>query len=108
MVTTTVRMLDWVLGDTSDDWPVLSLGLGLAVLVAISLIQSNLSRQVDERLPEMAPAFFFIDIQPHQVAAFDKILAGFNGTGAYRRVASLRGRIVKIAGKPHCFRLLHS
>ena len=79
---------------------VLSLGLGLAVLVAISLIESNLSRQVDERLPEMAPAFFFIDIQTHQVAAFDKILAGFDGTGAYRRVASLRGRIVKIAGQP--------
>jgi len=29
MVTSSVRMLDWVLGDTSDDWPVLSLGLGL-------------------------------------------------------------------------------
>ena len=79
---------------------VLSLGLGLAVLVAISLIESNLSRQVDERLPEMAPAFFFIDIQTHQVVAFDKILAGFDGTGAYRRVASLRGQIVKIAGQP--------
>ena len=79
---------------------VLSLGLGLTVLVAISLIESNLSRQVDERLPEMAPAFFFIDIQPHQIAAFDKTLAGFDGTGVYRRVASLRGRIVKIAGQP--------
>jgi len=29
MVTTTMRMLNWVLSDTSDAWPVLSLGLSL-------------------------------------------------------------------------------
>ena len=45
---------------------VLALGLGLTVLVAIALIQANLSRQVEERIPKAAPAFFFIDIQPHQ------------------------------------------
>ena len=79
---------------------ILSLGLGLSVLVAIALIEGNLSRQVKERLPDMAPAFFFIDIQPGQTAAFDQVLGGFDGTGEYRRVASLRGRIVKIAGVP--------
>ncbi len=78
----------------------LSLGLGLSVLVAITLIEANLNRQVKERLPEMAPAFFFLDIQPDQVARFDQTVSGFDGTGEYRRVASLRGRIVKIAGKP--------
>ena len=39
---------------------VLSLGLGLAVLVAIALIESNLTRQVDDQLPDMAPAFFLL------------------------------------------------
>jgi len=29
MVTTTMRMLDWVHGNTSNSWPVLSLSLGL-------------------------------------------------------------------------------
>ena len=77
-----------------------SLGLGLSVLVAIALIEGNLSRQVNERLPVSAPAFFFIDIQPDQVAAFDRTVTGFNGVGDYKRVASLRGRIVKIAGVP--------
>jgi len=76
----------------------LSLGLGLSVLVAVSLIQGNLSRQVSERLPEEAPAFFFIDIQPDQVARFDAAVTGIDGTGNYRRVPSLRGRIVKIKG----------
>ena len=79
---------------------VLSLGLGLAVLVAIALIQGNLERQIDERLPETAPAFFFIDIQPHQVEAFDAVVAAVPGSGAWRRVPTLRGRIVRIAGRP--------
>ncbi|MBT4588410.1 MAG: FtsX-like permease family protein [Rhodospirillaceae bacterium] len=79
---------------------VLSLGLGLTVLIAIALIEGNLSRQVNERLPVMAPAFFFIDIQPDQTARFDRAVNSVPGSGDYKRVASLRGRIVKIAGVP--------
>ncbi|MEK9755197.1 MAG: FtsX-like permease family protein, partial [Rhodospirillaceae bacterium] len=79
---------------------VLSLGLGLSVLAAIMLIEGNLSRQIHERLPEKAPAFFFVDIQPDQVAKFDAAVNAIAGTSGYQRVPSLRGRIVKIAGKP--------
>ena len=79
---------------------VVSLGLGISVLVAIALIEGNLNRQIDERIPEEAPAFFFIDIQPDQVDAFDAAVAGIKGTHGFRRVPSLRGRIVEIAGVP--------
>ncbi|NQW01056.1 MAG: FtsX-like permease family protein [Rhodospirillales bacterium] len=79
---------------------VVSLGLGLTVLVAIGLIEGNLSRQISERLPERAPAFFFLDIQPDQVARFDQAVTAIAGTGTYKRVPSLRGRIVKINGTP--------
>ncbi|NQW02388.1 MAG: ABC transporter permease, partial [Rhodospirillales bacterium] len=79
---------------------VVSLGLGLSVLVAIGLIEGNLSRQISERLPEQAPAFFFLDIQPDQVTAFDKAVTSVEGTGDYKRVPSLRGRIVAINGTP--------
>ena len=78
----------------------LSLGLGLTVLIAIALIEGNLSRQVNERLPVMAPAFFFIDIQAKQVASFDQTVNSVSGSGDYKRVATLRGRIVKIGGVP--------
>lgn len=78
----------------------LSLGLALAVLVAVSVIQGNLSRQISERLPEQAPAFFFIDIQSAQVEAFDRAVTGVEGTSGYRRVPSLRGRITAIKGVP--------
>jgi len=79
---------------------VVSLGLGLAVLIAIVLIQANLNRQINERLPNAAPSLFFLDIQPNQVAAFDQTVTGFPDTSDFRRVPSLRGRIVKIAGVP--------
>ncbi len=79
---------------------IISLGLGLTVLVAVSLIQGNLSRQVSERLPEHAPAFFFIDIQPDQVADFDSAVLAVPGVGKMRRVPTLRGRIVAIKHIP--------
>ena len=78
----------------------LSLGTGLTVLVAVALIQGNMNRQIEERLPDEAPAFFFIDIQDHQGRDFDATVTGVDGTSDFRRVASLRGRIVEIDGKP--------
>ena len=79
---------------------VMSLGLGLSVLVAVALIDGNLSRQVAERLPERAPAFFFIDIQPHQVADFAATVAAVPGASGYRSVPTLRARITHIDGVP--------
>jgi len=79
---------------------IVSMGLGLSVLVAIALIEGNMSNQISERLPERAPAFFFVDIQPHQVTSFDQAVTGVAGTSGYQRVPTLRGRIVKIAGVP--------
>ncbi|MDP6603080.1 MAG: ABC transporter permease [Rhodospirillales bacterium] len=79
---------------------VVSLGLGLSVLVAIALIEGNLDRQIQERLPEEAPAFFFIDIQPDQVDGFAHAVTGVPATRDLKRVPSLRGRIVAIAGVP--------
>ncbi len=78
----------------------LSLGLGISVLVAIALIEGNLGRQIDQRLPETAPAFFFIDIQSAQVEAFDAALAAVPEASGLRRVPTLRGRIVRIDGVP--------
>ncbi len=79
---------------------VTSLGLGLGVLVAIALIEGNLNNQIQQRIPKMAPAFFFLDIQPHQVAGFDQTLGQFEGTGDYKRVATVRGRITRINRVP--------
>ncbi len=79
---------------------VLSLGLGLTLLVGIVLIQGNLARQIDERLPKEAPSFFFVDIQPDQVEGFEQTVKAVPGAGEIRRVASLRGRISQVNGVP--------
>ena len=80
------------------DSVVLSFGLGLTLLIAIGAVEANLTRQIESRLSEDAPAFFFIDIQPDQVADFDRIVAEVPGAGAVERVPSLRGRIVALNG----------
>jgi len=77
-----------------------SLGAGLAVLVAVTQIHASLQAQIDDQMPEQAPAFFFIDIQNHQVAGFDAAVQGVGGVERLERVPSLRGRIVRIAGVP--------
>ncbi len=79
---------------------VLSLGLGLTVLVAVAQIQANLGLQVKDRLPEAAPSFYFIDIQPNQVDTFDAAIDAVDGAEFIERVPTLRGRVVKIAGTP--------
>lgn len=79
---------------------VLALGIGLTVLVTIALIQSNLTSQISDRLPEDAPSFFFIDVQPHQKEEFVQILSATDGVRAYQTTPMVRGRIVEIDGKP--------
>ncbi len=78
----------------------LSLGLGLTVLAAVTLIQANLDRQVNEEIPRDAPTFYFIDIQNDQAEAFDSLVAGFETAQGVERVPMLRGRIVALNETP--------
>ncbi len=77
----------------------LSLGLGLTVLVAVALLEHNLKHQIEQVLPEEAPGYYFIDIQPNQAEAFQKLIQGHPGVGVVQRVPMLRGRIVALAGQ---------
>jgi putative ABC transport system permease protein len=79
---------------------VLSLGLGLTVLVAIALVEGNMSREIRDTMPAEAPSFFFIDIQPDQISAFDALVGGFGGVSELQRVPMLRGRITAMNGTP--------
>jgi len=77
---------------------VTSLGLGLTVLVAIALIEGNLSRQVTERMPRDAPAYYFIDIQPDQLDPFKATAREIDGVHGVQAVPMLRGRITRVNG----------
>lgn len=79
---------------------VLSLGLGLSVLVAIALLESNLNRQLADGLPSDAPSMFFVDIQPHQEEPFRAMIAARPGVNKVLTAAMIRGRITKVNGIP--------
>ena len=79
---------------------VTSLGLGLTVLVAVASIEGNLRNEIEQTLPDRAPGFFFIDIQPNQVAEFEAAVSDVEGVEEIKRTPILRGRITRIAGVP--------
>lgn len=79
---------------------VLSLGLGLTVLVAVMQIQASLINEMESSLPAKAPSFYFLDIQPNQIAAFDRELSAFPTAEGLERVPMLRGRIMKMRDVP--------
>ncbi|WP_376801789.1 ABC transporter permease [Candidatus Raskinella chloraquaticus] len=79
---------------------VLSLGLGLTLLVALGLIDSNLRRQLTAALPERAPSFYFLDIRSSELPAFRAFLAKAAPDGKSDSVPLLRGRIVTLNGVP--------
>jgi putative ABC transport system permease protein len=76
----------------------LSLGLGLTLLVAIGLIDSNLRQQLSSSLPERAPSFFFLDIPNAEAQRFDTFLKSTGGDVTIDRVPMMRGRIVAVKG----------
>jgi putative ABC transport system permease protein len=78
---------------------VLSLGLGLALLVTLALIDGNLRRELAGNLPERAPNFFFVDIQSSEIDQFREIVATAAAEGDIDAVPMLRGRIVGINGE---------
>src|SRR5262249_25943516 len=79
---------------------VLSLGLGLCLLVALALIDGNVTRQLTASLPERAPSFFFLDIRDKDGLAFDAFVRDKVPAGRFERVPMLRGRIVSMKGVP--------
>ena len=78
---------------------VLSLGLGLALLVTLTLIDGNLRRELTGNLPERAPNFFFVDIQGSEIEGFRKVLEETMPDSKIIEVPMLRGRIVAFNGE---------
>jgi putative ABC transport system permease protein len=78
---------------------VLSLGLGLALLVTLALIDGNMRRQLNGRITEQAPNFFFVDIQGAEREGFLNILKQQSPQGTVTQVPMLRGRILAFNGQ---------
>jgi putative ABC transport system permease protein len=77
---------------------VLSLGLGLTLLVTVAQITANLSAQIREGVPADAPSYYFIDVQPDQIDAFEAMVRALPGVAAVGRAPMLRASIIQVNG----------
>ncbi|HEX4711232.1 ABC transporter permease [Phenylobacterium sp.] len=81
-----------------------AIGLGVALLGAVVLIQSALLNQVAEIAPRTAPALVFTDIPGDRTAAFDAAVTRAFGRPltptTYLREPFVTGRIIKVRGEP--------
>jgi len=78
---------------------VLSLGLGLAVLASVGQIDSNLRAAIQRDLPEVAPSYFFVDIQPDQLQPFLDRVTTDPAVSRVDTAPMLRGVITRINGR---------
>ena len=80
-----------------------AIGLGVALLAMVVLIQSSLLGQITEVAPRSAPSVVFTEIPADRGAAFDAAVAevmATPGPDRYRRLPLLTGRIVRLKGAP--------
>jgi putative ABC transport system permease protein len=80
-----------------------AIGLGIALLTTVVLIQSSLLAQVSAVAPKTAPAVVFTEIPADRAAAFDGEVAAAMGAltpDRYQRFPFATGRIIAIKGRP--------
>lgn len=78
---------------------VLALGLGLSVMASVGQIDANLRAAIDRDLPKVAPTWFFVDIQPDQIAGFRSRLASDPAVSKVEDAPMLRGILTRINGR---------
>jgi putative ABC transport system permease protein len=79
---------------------VLSLGLGLSVLAAVGQIDGNLRQAISGNLPDVAPSYFFVDIQKDQIDGYTKRLEDDPAVSRIDTAPMLRGVVTQINGRP--------
>ena len=79
---------------------VLSLGLGLTALVALTLVDANMRAELRHSEPGVTPSFFFLDVRGAEAGAFVDFLKREAPGVKISETPMLRGRFVTIAGRP--------
>lgn len=79
---------------------VLSLGLGLSVLAAVGQIDGNLRQAIAGNLPDIAPSYFFVDIQKDQIDGYTKRLEDDPAVSRIDSAPMMRGVVTQINDRP--------
>ncbi len=77
-----------------------AIGVGVMVMTTVAMVKMSLLSTIGDRLPEDAPTFFFIDIQPDQTRLFERIVRARTRTGAYALTPVARSRLGSLNGVP--------
>ena len=80
-----------------------AIGLGVALLAVVVLIQSSLLAQVTQVAPRTAPSMVFTEIPGERGPAFDAVIDKVMAHPAkdrYRRAPLITGRITRLNGRP--------
>lgn len=79
-----------------------ALGLGLALMTLVAVIQTNLLGQLKDTAPANAPSVIFRQIPHAEIDAFDALMkeqgVAIDDPKAYRRAPVLLGRVITIKG----------
>jgi putative ABC transport system permease protein len=79
---------------------VLSLGLGLTALVALTLVDANMRAELRHSEPGVTPSFFFLDVPGADAGAFVDFLEREAPGVKISETPMLRGRFVSLSGRP--------
>ncbi|MFC0284390.1 ABC transporter permease [Camelimonas abortus] len=79
---------------------VLSVGLGVTLLVTLTLVQTNIRDQLARSTAGAAPDFFFVDIPSARVPEFRELVQKLAPGATFERAPMMRGRIVSVNGRP--------
>ncbi len=78
----------------------LAIGIGVMLMTTLITVQHTLLALIEDQIPENAPSFFFIDIQPDQQALFKHVLETQIPGSHFSLVPVVRTRLTAINGQP--------
>ncbi|HSS66364.1 MAG TPA: FtsX-like permease family protein [Gammaproteobacteria bacterium] len=78
---------------------IVGFGIGIMVMLLLSLVRSDLLESWDQTVPPDAPNYFLVNVQPDEVNALDAFLAD-NGLASTALYPMVKGRLTAVNGKP--------
>ncbi len=77
---------------------VMSLGLGVTLLLTLSLVGTNFQREITKSIPDIAPDYFFVGIQKGEREKFEQGILNMDKDANIEIVPMVSSGIVKING----------
>jgi putative ABC transport system permease protein len=77
---------------------IMSLGLGVTLLLTLTLVGTNFQREIAKSIPDIAPDYFFVGIQKGEKEIFEKNILNMDANAKIEVVPMVSSGIIKING----------